>query len=341
MIKGIAAYLEKIKRPLKIETIHISEPDFGQVLVKVINSSICGRQISEINGSKGKDKFLPHLLGHEGSGEVVKIGKGVRKLKKGDKVVMHWRPGSGISSNFPSYKNMNGKNIGGGLITTFNQYALVSENRLTKIPKNTPYDLAALMGCAASTALSLINNEAKVKIGESVLIIGSGGVGLNLILASKLVSAFPIVVTDINKKKLNLAKTIGADEIFNFENIKKLERKFDVIIDTSGNTKAIEFGYNNISDKYGRLVMVGQPDFKSKIVFNNASKNFTGKKIIDSQGGQFDPDKDLPNYIKLILNKRIRYKQLITNRVKIRDINLAIKKIKSGQILGKCIVELF
>ena len=65
MIKGIAAYLEKINRPLKIETIHIPEPDFGQVLVKVINSSICGRQISEINGSKGKDKFLPHLLGHD------------------------------------------------------------------------------------------------------------------------------------------------------------------------------------------------------------------------------------------------------------------------------------
>ena len=115
----------------------------------------------------------------------------------------------------------------------------------------------------------------------------------------------------------------------------------DVIIDTSGNPKAIELGYNNISDKYGRLVMVGQPHFKSRIVFNNASKNFTGKKIIDSQGGKFDPDKDLPNYIKFILNKKIQYKQLITNRVKIKDINLAIKKIKSGQILGKCIVELF
>ena len=109
MIKGIAAYLDKLNKPLKIESIHVSEPDFGQVLVKVINSSICGRQISEINGSKGKDKYLPHLLGHEGSGEVLQVGEGVRKLKKGDKVVMHWRPGSGISSNFPSYKNINGK----------------------------------------------------------------------------------------------------------------------------------------------------------------------------------------------------------------------------------------
>ena len=341
MIKGIAAYLEKINKPLKIENIFVSEPDFGQVLVKVINSSICGRQISEINGAKGKDKFLPHLLGHEGSGEVLKVGMGVKKFKKGDKVVMHWRPGSGISSNFPSYKNIYGKKIGGGLITTFNQYALISENRLTKIPNKTPFDLAALMGCATSTAFSLINNEAKIKIGESILIIGSGGVGLNLILASKLVSAYPIVVTDINHKKLKLAKKIGANQIINFGNIKKLDKKFDVIIDTSGNPEAIEYGYNAISDKYGRLIMVGQPHYKSKIIFNNAAKNFTGKKIIDSQGGKFYPDKDLPRYINFILNNKIKYKEIITNRVKIKDINSILKKIKSGQILGKCIVELF
>lgn len=341
MIKAKAAYLEKINKPLKIENIIVPKPSLGQVLVKVINSSICGRQIAEITGAKGKDNFLPHLLGHEGSGLVIKIGEGVTKIKEGDKVVLHWREGSGITSGFPSYKNILGKKIGGGLITTFNQYALISENRLTKIPDYTPYDLGALMGCAMSTALSLVNNEAKIKIGESVLIIGAGGVGLNLVLSAKLVSAYPIVVTDIKNNKLRLAKKIGANQIINFKNKNKLYKKFDVIIDTTGNAEAIEFGYNNIADKKGRLIMVGQPHHNKKIVFNKASKNFTGKKIIDSQGGGFNPDIDLPNYINLIMHNKISYKEIITNRSKLKDINKLIKKIKSGQILGKCILEMF
>src|SRR3989344_1211684 len=99
-----AAILEKISAPLVIGDVELTDLLFGQVLVKVLVSGICGAQLQEIAGNKGNAKFVPHLLGHEGAGIVEKIGVGVTRVKPGDKVVMHWRKGDGIESDFPVYR---------------------------------------------------------------------------------------------------------------------------------------------------------------------------------------------------------------------------------------------
>ena len=145
----LAAILFKSKQKLRIEEISIPEKlEYGQVLVKIFYSSICGAQLNEIDAAKGKDNFLPHLLGHEGSGKVLKIGKGVKIVRPGDKVVLHWRKGDGIQSETPKY-DFNGKRINAGWVTTFNEKAIVSENRLTKIKKNLfPLKYLPLMGCS-------------------------------------------------------------------------------------------------------------------------------------------------------------------------------------------------
>ena len=209
-----AAILYKQNEPLIVDQIEIPPLGIGQVLVNVQASSICGRQIGEITGAKGKDKFLPHLLGHEGCGIVEQIGLGVTKVKAGDKVVMHWRKGSGIEAEFPKYK-WKSKFVGGGLVTTFNEYSVVSDNRLTKISSDIPSEIGALMGCAVTTALGLINNEASLKIGQPIVIIGVGGVGLNVVLGAAKVSAFPIIAIDIVKEKLKMAKALGATHTIN------------------------------------------------------------------------------------------------------------------------------
>ena len=129
-----AAILVELNKPLAIDQIQL--PDqlrFGQVLVKVHYSGICGAQMNEIEGAKGPDKFLPHLLGHEGSGTVLSVGEGVTRVKPNDHVVMHWRPSDGIQCQPPSYF-WNGKKVNAGWVTTFNDHAIVSENRLTVIP---------------------------------------------------------------------------------------------------------------------------------------------------------------------------------------------------------------
>src|ERR1035437_6435377 len=128
-----AAILESIDAPLVVAEVGLTPLTFGQVLVKVLVSGICGSQLQEIAGNKNNAKFVPHLLGHEGCGIVEDIGVGVTKVKKGDKVVMHWRKGDGIEADFPTYM-FKGKTMRSGKVTTFSEFSIVSENRITPVP---------------------------------------------------------------------------------------------------------------------------------------------------------------------------------------------------------------
>jgi len=344
----IAAVLEELKRPLIIHRLIIPKLAYGQILIEVKISGICGRQIQEINGDKGEDKFLPHLLGHEGGGIVKKIGPGVNKCKIGDHVVLHWRPSKGIQSSFPSYKSMDKKNyiVGGGLVTTFNDHSIVSENRITVVPKNISFETCALLGCSLTTALGLVNNEAKIKIGQSVLIFGSGSVGLSLVQACTMVTAYPIVIIDVKKEKLDFAKKFGASENLNYED-NELEEKIkkifgskgpEIIIDTVGNPEILKKSYSFLASN-GKLIMVGQPKYGQDIVLKNASINFSGKKIFDSQGGETNPDIDIARYIKVINSGKFNFEKIITNIINIRDINSIVALIKSGKVLGKTVIK--
>src|ERR1700737_3061 len=128
-----AAILAQSRRPLVVDEITLPEAlEAGQGLVKIFHTSICGAQINEIEAVKGPDKFLPHLLGHEASGTIVQIGMGVTNVKPGDTVVLHWRPSRGIQCQPPSYQ-WRGEKLNAGWVTTFNEYAVISENRMTVI----------------------------------------------------------------------------------------------------------------------------------------------------------------------------------------------------------------
>ncbi len=123
-----AAILVENKKPLELANLEMpSELEFGQVHVELFYSGICGAQINEIDAAKGPDKFLPHLLGHEGSGIVKNIGTGVSTVKVGDHVVLHWRPSNGYQSATPKYK-WGDKIVNAGWVTTFNDEAIISEN---------------------------------------------------------------------------------------------------------------------------------------------------------------------------------------------------------------------
>jgi len=176
-----AAVLVENKKPLVLAEVGLPEElFFGQVFVKVLYSGICGAQINEIEGAKGPDKFLPHLLGHEGVATVLEIGPGVQTVRPGDRVCMHWRPSDGLQSYTPKYE-WDGRPVNAGWVTTFNDHAVVAENRLTPVPEDFDLRLVPLLGCAVTTAMGVINNDAQVKIGQSVVVFGVGGVGLNIV----------------------------------------------------------------------------------------------------------------------------------------------------------------
>ena len=342
-----AAILEKINEPLIIADVELTDLSFGQVLVKVLVSGICGAQLQEIAGNKNNAKYVPHLLGHEGCGLVEDIGAGVTKVKKGDKVVMHWRKGDGIESDFPTYI-FKGKPMRSGKVTTFSEYSIVSENRITPVPNDTLNELCALLGCSLSTALGTINIEANLKFGESIMIIGVGGLGVNLIKAAKLASAYPIVSIDIHDNKKEVSESLGADFYINCtkdciqdEIFKKFGTKeIDVIIDTSGNKQSIEETIPLLSGT-GRYILVGQPKPWESIELLNACHLFggEGKMIKATQGGKFSPSVDIPRYVKLYKAGILKIDNIITHRVKLDQINDAIDLVKKGQA-GRIIINI-
>jgi len=208
--QGRAAILAQSRQPLVVDEFALPEAlDAGQVLVKVLYTTICGAQINEIDALKGVDRFLPHLLGHEASAEVVEIGPGVTNVKPGDTVVLHWRPSRGIQSRTPAY-TWRGEKLNAGWVTTFNDYAVVSENRMTPIPPGFDLKVAPLLGCAVTTAAGVVGNDAHLKVGESVVIFGVGGVGLNLVQFAALAGGYPIVAVDHVERKLEMARARGA-----------------------------------------------------------------------------------------------------------------------------------
>ena len=219
-------YYSSRKNPLKIIDIEFPEfLDIGQILVKIHYSGICGSQIGEIDGVKGIDKYLPHLLGHEGVATVLEVGPRVKNIAIGDKVVIHWRPGKGINAKTPTYKYKGGK-INAGWATTFNEFAIVSENRVTKINKKYDMKIAPLFGCAITTGFGVVENNAKLKKGESVVIYGSGGIGLNMIQAASIKKSYPIVAVDIFQNRLDLAKKCGATHTIKSSNFKSIKKQF-------------------------------------------------------------------------------------------------------------------
>ncbi len=343
-----AAVLEKINAPLTIADVELTEPAFGQVVVKVISSGICGTQLQEIAGTKNNAKFIPHLLGHEGCGIVEKIGAGVTKVKKGDKVVMHWRKGDGIESDFPTYI-FKGKTIQSGKVTTFSEYSIVSENRLTSIPHDIPNDFCTLLGCGLSTAISAIANDAQVSSGESVMVIGLGGLGASLIKAARLSGANPIIAVDIHDSKRDILNSLKGNLFINNakENIEEIMesklgiKNVDVIIDTTGNAQAVSDTISLLSND-GRYVIAGWFKPGQSLEIKNPNLLFNGVKgkiLKATQGGKFNPTEDIPRFVKLYESKLLDIEGLVSHRTTLDNINEAMDLMRSGKA-NRIIIDL-
>ena len=285
-----AAILVEQQKPLVVDTIQLPNTlEVGQVLVEMLCSGICGSQLGEIDGVKGPDRYLPHLMGHEGFANVIEVGPGVHHVQPGDSVVLHWRPGAGIECQPPKYI-WRGKPLNAGWVTTFNQHAVVSENRCTKVPSDTNPDVAALFGCAVTTGFGVVENNAKLKMGESVVVFGAGGVGLNIVQAASLVSATPIIAVDRYDSRLKLAEQMGATHCINSSTndahtaIQKAlnGQELDVFIDNTGQPAIIELGYK-LSNRRGRIVLVGVPRLGNTI--NIYSYHCTLAKFLQAHMG--------------------------------------------------------
>src|SRR5690242_1081972 len=343
-MKARAAILETLNHPLVVDEVEFPALDVGQVLVEVGASGICGAQLNEIQGVKGEDKFLPHLLGHEGGGRVLETGPGVAQVRKGDHVVMHWRKGAGIQSKTPQYR-WNGRPVNAGWVTTFNERAIVSENRLTPIGQDVPFEIAALMGCAVTTALGLINNLAQLKIGQSIAVLGCGGVGLNVVQGAHMVAAHPIIAIDIFDEKLAMAREFGATHTINSarsdlrEEVRKIAggAGVDVFVENTGRVKLIEAAYE-LTGNTGRTICVGVPKHTENVNIHTMPLHH-GKVLTGCEGGDTDPTVDIPRYLKLYEAGKLNLDRVITHRMPFVEINTALDKVRAGEV-GRCVLSM-
>jgi S-(hydroxymethyl)glutathione dehydrogenase/alcohol dehydrogenase len=303
---------------------------YGQVKIRMIQSGICGAQLGEQAGHKNPETPLPRLMGHEGVGIIKEVGPGVNVQMKGKKCVLHWRKGDGPEATLPARYNHGLSSIGGGHIVTLAESVVVSANRVTVVPDATPDDLCALLGCGLSTALGTIEQEAKMKLGESVLILGCGGVGANLILAACAAGAGKVTVVDKDPGKSNLAMDCGANSFLGLGGIK--DRRYDVIVDTTGVVEVLEAAIPLLSGT-GRLVMLGQTKPGESFRVNSAVDRFYGEgvNLKWSQGGGFNPSRDIPRYLALWDAGRINLDGVVTHRFGLEDVNKGMDLVRAGQ----------
>ena len=313
-----AAILAESRHPLVVDTIELpDELGVGQVLVRILHTTICGAQLNEIAAAKGPDKFLPHLLGHEATGVVCEIGPGVAHVKPGDKIILHWRPSQGVQAKPPIYQ-WQGKKLNAGWVTTFSEYAIISENRMTILPNGFDPKIAPLLGCAVTTAAGVVGNDAIVKIGESAVVFGVGGVGLNVVQFMALAGAHPVIAIDIHDNKLEMARQRGASHCINSaknNNVASLIRDLvgingaDKIIETTGIKSVIEMAYD-LTHPAGRCVLVGVP--AEKVTIYTLPLHFN-KVLTGSHGGSAIPHIDIPRIARLVDAGRLSFDGIITH----------------------------
>lgn len=337
-MKTSAAILVEQKKPLVVDEVELPALGFGQVLVEIHVSRICGSQLGEIDGVKGPDRFLPHLLGHEGGGMVLETGPEVRHVKAGDRVVLHWRPGRGVESRPPVY-DWTGRKVNAGCVTTFNRLGVISENRLTVVPTDLDFEVCALLADTLTTGFGIINNDARVRIGEAVVIIGCGGIGLGVVLGAKLAGADPIIAVDLHQHKLEMARVYGATHAINSTRGDFAKAilgvlgglRPDVVIDSTGQPQVIEEAFALVGSS-GRCIGMGVMPHDRKLSINTLPLHL-GKVLAGSHGGDSQPAEDIPRYVRMIREGRFDPKGMVSHRVPLGQVNDAIARMRAGEVI--------
>ena len=312
-------------------------------MVKIRYAGLCQSQLMEISGQRGEDPYLPHFLGHEGAGEVVQVGEGVSKVRSGDKVVLGWIKGKGLEGGASVYRSADGISINAGPVTTFSEYAVVSENRLVPRPPNTPEDLSVLYGCALPTGAGLVLNQLKPAPNANIAIVGLGGIGLSALMACKIFKPKNLVAIDLKEEKLTLAKNLGANHTFKADD-GELARKvsdlvnkegMDYVVEAAGLTKTIELGFSLIKRGGGELIFASHPKMGEKIKID-PYELICGKSIRGTWGGGSLPDRDIPLLDRLYGEGKLKLELLLNTRYHLKEINQAFEHLKSctaGRIL--------
>ena len=332
-----AAILVELGRPLVVGQLDIPALKPGQVLVDVAFSGVCHTQLLEARGYRGADAYLPHLLGHEGSGVVTAIGPGVTRVAPGDQVIMSWIQASGANVSGTTY-GWRDRTVNAGAVTTFGRRSVVSENRVTRMPAGLSLQQGALLGCAVATGLGAVVNTAEARAGQSVVVFGAGGVGLSAISGAALAGCLPVVAVDTNAARLELARAMGATDAIvggrpeTLADIRQLVADgVDVVIEATGRPSVMADALALVRPRGGVAVVVGNSRHGERLEIDPRELNM-GKRLVGSWGGDTVPDRDFPRYARFISAGRLRLDLVIERSYGLDQINAALDDLEMGRV---------
>jgi alcohol dehydrogenase len=352
-------------RPLSIQTVELAPPGPGEVLVAVKAAGLCHSDLSVINGDRPRP--LPMALGHEAAGVVEALGpsvggEGVTDLMVGDHVAMVFMPSCGHCSPCAEGRpalcepgaaaNGKGELLGGGRrifregapvhhhlgCSAFADRAVVSRRSLVKIDPELSFEEAALFGCAVLTGVGAVVNTAGVRAGQSVVVVGLGGVGLASVLGALACGASPVIAVDLNPDKLALAASLGAVQTVNaadpdaVDQVRALTNGgADVAVEMAGSVRALEAAWK-MTRRGGLTVTAGLPPPDAALPVNVVSLVGEERTLKGSYIGTCVPGRDIPRYVALYRQGRLPVDRLMSGVIALDDINAGFDRLHAGEV---------
>ncbi|RZS34238.1 S-(hydroxymethyl)glutathione dehydrogenase/alcohol dehydrogenase [Herbihabitans rhizosphaerae] len=349
----MAAVLREQGKPLEVLEIDLPEPGPGQVRVRLAAVGVCHSDLSLANGTLRLS--LPAVLGHEGAGVVVSVGDGVTRVRPGDHVVLNWTPACGDcwfcqqgepylcahgeeGANRPHGTLADGTVVYPGLSTgAFAEETVVAEKGVVPIPDDVPLGQAAVLGCAVLTGFGAVHNTARVQPGQSVVVVGLGGVGLSVLQAARIAGAGPIIAVDTVESKEDIARAHGATDFVVSDavaskQVRKLTegRGADYAFECVGLPQTIRTAWS-ASRRGGTVVVVGVGSAKAPVEFSALELYWFGRTLHGCVYGNSDPDADVPKLLEHLSAGRLEIGSLVTGEIRLDGVNDAFQDMIAGK----------
>lgn len=334
-----AAVLRELGAPLAlVDGIAVPPLKPAQVLVRIAFTGVCHSQVMEARGRRGADNWLPHMLGHEATGRVMRVGEGVSKVKPGDLVVLSWIKGAGADAGGCQYLHGD-ELINAGGVTTFSDETIVSENRVTLLPEGVPLDVAVLFGCAMPTGAGLVLHELQPRPGTTIAVFGVGGIGMCALMACAMHDFAKVIAVDVSDEKLALAASLGAHVTVNARTadpVAAIRQEtggtgVDYSVDASGVARVIEQAFE-ATHRTGIAIFASHPATGDKIALDPHAL-ISGKQIRGSWGGGSDIDRDIPAFAALYRSGKLPLERLVSRRYSLDRINEALDDLEQGRVI--------
>jgi alcohol dehydrogenase len=346
--------------PLKIRTIDLAGPGYGEVLVRIEAAGLCHSDLSVIDGNRPRP--LPMVLGHEAAGIVQETGPGVDDLVAGDHVVFVFVPSCGTCACCAEGRpalcipgaaaNGQGTLLSGQRrlsthdhdlnhhlgVSGFAEYATVSRRSLVKVDRDLAFEHAALFGCAVLTGVGAVINGARIAAGQNVAIVGLGGVGLAALLGAKAAGAERIVAIDLNPEKLEIARSLGATDVFlsDADTVARVREAtgggVEHAIELAGASAALQLAYQLIR-RGGSLTTGGLPPPTAVFPIPAVSLVADEKTIRGSYLGSCVPSRDIPRYIRMFQRGQLPVDRLLSRAMALDDINAGFDELREGKLV--------